>query len=144
MGDCYEQDDDHFKRVRRCIADGLASRSRRRAAQSQYKRERADLLFKKPDLNLQKPNSPVVNGSTNAVKTGRAATLTGVGVPGGLNTGTGFKTPNGSSVMPKGAADTVKNGVSGLKLGAGQAKGVEAKDGISERLAPGMNQGDQG
>lgn len=97
-----------------------------------------DLLFKKPDLNLQKPTNPNGNGATNAVKTGQGGGLSGVGVPGGLNTGTGFKGPNGNSVMPKTAADAVKDGVSGLKLGAGQAKGVEAKDGISERLAPRM------
>lgn len=97
-----------------------------------------DLLFKKPDLNLQKPTNPNGNGTTNAVKTGTNGGLSGLGVPGGLNTGTGFKGPNGNSVMPKGAADTVKDGVSGLKLGAGQAKGVEAKGNISDRLAPGM------
>jgi len=96
------------------------------------------ITINKPELLNQKPNSPVVNGSTNAVKNGQNGGLSGLGVPGGLNTGSGFKGPNGSSIMPKGASDTVKDGVSGLKLGNGQTKGVESKGTISDRMAPGM------
>jgi hypothetical protein len=98
------------------------------------------LLLDKPNLNLQKPTSPVVNGSTNAVKTGQGGGgLSGLGVPGGINTGSGFKGPNATSVMPKGTSGMIKDGVSGLKTGnGGQVLGVQSKDKISDRLAPGM------